>query len=123
LITGPNGEPLEKKIHADESLLDDFDRHRGPERQCPVHSTAEKKSERFAPECDSGLAPHNQIMNEPPNPVTPADADRVNIYDAAELDEYWVGYFEAARQSIIDAVIEVGEKPDDVYKKLGKTHD
>ena len=62
-------------------------------------------------------------MNEPPKPVMPADEDRVNIYDAAELDEYWVGYFEAARQSIIDAVLAVGEKPADVYKKLGKTHD
>ncbi len=62
-------------------------------------------------------------MNKPTNEATPADANRVNIYDAAELDEYWVGYFEAARQSIIDAVLEVGERPDDVYKKLGKTHD
>lgn len=55
--------------------------------------------------------------------VNPADPERVNIHDATELDEYWVGYFEAARQSIVDAVLEVGERPADVYLKLGKSHD
>ena len=62
-------------------------------------------------------------MSKPNNTFAPADPNRVNIYDAQELDDYWVGYFEAARQSIVDAVLAVGEKPADVYKKLGKTHD
>lgn len=61
-------------------------------------------------------------MSDPYKTAQPADPNRVNIYDAEELDLYWVDYFEAPRQSIVDAVLEVGERPDDVYKRIGKTH-
>ena len=53
----------------------------------------------------------------------PADLERVNIQDATEPDAYWFGSFEATRQSMVDAVFEVGERPADVYLNLGKSHD
>ncbi len=56
-------------------------------------------------------------------PLKPADPQRVNIYDSAELHEFWVGYFEAAPQSVVDAVLEVGDQPEAVYMQLGKSHD
>ena len=55
--------------------------------------------------------------------LEPTDPQRVNIYDAAELHEFWVGHFEAAPQSIVEAVLEVGDQPEAVYMKLGKSHD
>ncbi len=62
-------------------------------------------------------------MSHTIKPLEPADPQRVNIYDSSELHEFWAGYFEAAPQSIVDAVMEVGDQPDAVYKKLGKSHD
>jgi hypothetical protein len=62
-------------------------------------------------------------MSKPTETPTPANPDCVNINDPAEVDGYWVGYFEASKQAIIDAVLEVGGKPGDVYTKLGKSHD
>jgi hypothetical protein len=62
-------------------------------------------------------------MSDKINTVTPANPNRVNIYDATELGEYWVYYFEASPQAIVDAVLIVGEEPLDVYQRLGKTHD
>ncbi len=60
-------------------------------------------------------------MSDEIKKMAPADPNRVNIYDERELEDYWVDHFEAPKQSIIDAVLEVGVKADAVYKQIGKT--
>jgi hypothetical protein len=52
--------------------------------------------------------------------LKPANPDRVDIHNDRELQEYWVDYFEASRESILEAVKRVGCRADAVYKHLGK---